>query len=84
MRFSQHFREAPGIVSFSSSNGLFLMELVLNMVLPLQSFGVQPLVVAALIWVTTERRQSSFGLHTLKVCTKAMGGDKEDAHSEFT
>lgn len=49
MRFSQHFREAPGIVSFSSSNGLFLMELVLNMVLPLQSFGAQPLVVAALI-----------------------------------
>lgn len=51
MRFLQHFREASGIVPFTSSNGLFLMGLVLNTVLPLQSFGVQPqpLVVAALI-----------------------------------
>lgn len=51
MRFSQHFSEAPGVVFLSSSNGLFLMELVLNTVLPLQSSGVQPqpLVVAALI-----------------------------------
>lgn len=73
MRFSQHFREARGIVSFSSSNGLFLMELVLNMALPLQSFGVQPqpLVLAALIQMTTERRWSLFGLHTSKVCAKA-------------
>lgn len=51
MRFLQHFREASGIVPLSSSNGLFLMEVVLNTALPLQSLGVQPqpLVVAALI-----------------------------------
>lgn len=73
MRFLQHFREAPGIVSFSSSNGLFLMELVLNTVLPLQSFGVQPLAALSCgcfnLGGCTERRLSSFELNSLKMCS---------------
>lgn len=67
MRFSPHFREAPGGVFFSRSNGLFLIELVLNTALPLQNFGAQPqsLVVVDLIQSTAEETISLAHLHLL-------------------